>query len=99
MRRVLCLDDSAGQHQARRERFVLFLPEVMAVGLMVFVHGGYWRAFDKSDWSHLAAGALAKNKINILAVTQTSRQTNMQFVVERDSFNDAQVALHRSLCE
>jgi aspartate kinase len=47
----------------------------------------------------LAAGALAKNKINILAVTQTSRQTNMQFVVERDSFRDAQVALHRSLCE
>ena len=47
----------------------------------------------------LAAGALAKNDINILAVSQTSRQTNMQFVVERDSFNDAQVALHRSLCE
>jgi aspartate kinase len=47
----------------------------------------------------LAAGALAKNNINILAVTQTSRQTNMQFVVERDSFKDAQVALHRSLCE
>ena len=39
-----------------------------------------------------AAGALAKSNINILAVTQTSRQTNMQFVVERDSFKDAQVA-------
>jgi aspartate kinase len=47
----------------------------------------------------LAAGALAKSNINILAVAQTSRQTNMQFVVERDSFEDAQVALHRSLCE
>jgi aspartate kinase len=46
-----------------------------------------------------AAGALAKSNINILAVAQTSRQTNMQFVVERDSFNDAQVALHRALCE
>ena len=43
-----------------RERFELFLPEGMALGLMVFVHGGYWRAFDKSDWSHLAAGALAR---------------------------------------
>ena len=43
-----------------RERFDLFLPEGMALGLMVFVHGGYWRAFDKSDWSHLAAGALAR---------------------------------------
>lgn len=29
-------------------------------GLAVFVHGGYWMAFDKSSWSHLAAGALAR---------------------------------------
>jgi arylformamidase len=43
-----------------RERFDLFLPEGMALGLVVFVHGGYWRAFGKSDWSHLAAGALAR---------------------------------------
>ena len=27
---------------------------------MVFVHGGYWRRFDRSDWSHFSAGALAK---------------------------------------
>jgi len=43
-----------------RERFDLFLPEGVALGLAVFVHGGYWRAFDKSDWSHLATGALAR---------------------------------------
>jgi acetyl esterase/lipase len=43
-----------------RERFDLFLPEGMAQGLVVFVHGGYWRAFGKSDWSHLAAGPLAR---------------------------------------
>lgn len=29
-------------------------------GLAIFVHGGYWMAFDKSSWSHLAAGALAR---------------------------------------
>lgn len=29
-------------------------------GLAVFVHGGYWMAFDKSSWSHLAAGALQR---------------------------------------
>jgi arylformamidase len=29
-------------------------------GLLVFVHGGYWLRFDKSIWSHLAAGALAQ---------------------------------------
>ena len=26
-------------------------------GLVVFVHGGYWRAFDRGDWSHLAGRA------------------------------------------
>jgi acetyl esterase/lipase len=41
-----------------RERFDLFLPDGMAQGLVVFVHGGYWRAFGKSDWSHLAGGPL-----------------------------------------
>ena len=28
-------------------------------GLVVFVHGGYWMALDKSFWSHLAAGSVA----------------------------------------
>ncbi len=46
-----------------------------------------------------AAGALARAKINILAVSQTARQTNMQFIVTREAFDPAVVALHRSLCE
>lgn len=45
-----------------------------------------------------AAGALAADKINILAVSQTSRQTNMQFIVQRDQFANAQRALHKALC-
>jgi len=44
-----------------RERFDLFLPEGTAQGLVVFVHGGYWRSFAKSDWSHLAEGALRRD--------------------------------------
>jgi len=43
-----------------RERFDLFLPDGPALGTFIFVHGGYWMAFDKSSWSHLAAGALAR---------------------------------------
>ena len=43
-----------------RQRFDLFLPEGAVRGLMVFVHGGYWLAFGRGDWSHLAAGALAR---------------------------------------
>lgn len=42
-----------------RHRLDLFLPESAPQGLVIFVHGGYWRAFDKSLWSHFAAGALA----------------------------------------
>ncbi|WP_296423194.1 alpha/beta hydrolase [Yoonia sp.] len=42
-----------------RQRFDLFHPNRSAKGLVVFVHGGYWLRFDKSYWSHLAAGPLA----------------------------------------
>lgn len=43
-----------------RHRFDLFRPEGVPRGLLVFVHGGYWLAFGREDWSHLAAGALAR---------------------------------------
>lgn len=43
-----------------RQRFDLFLPAGAPRGLMVFVHGGYWLAFGRETWSHLAAGALAR---------------------------------------
>lgn len=45
-----------------------------------------------------ATKALAEAKINILTVSQTSRQTNMQFTVNRDHFVLAQRALHQALC-
>ena len=41
-----------------RQRLDLFRPDGDPLGLAVFVHGGYWMAFDKSGWSHLARGAL-----------------------------------------
>ena len=41
-----------------RNRLDLFLPQSTPLGLVVFVHGGYWQALDKSYWSHLAAGAV-----------------------------------------
>ena len=43
-----------------RHRFDLFLPEAAPRGLAVFIHGGYWLSFGREDWSHLAAGALAR---------------------------------------
>ncbi len=47
-----------GDHS--RERLHLFRPERTPRGLVVFVHGGYWMAFGREDFSHLAAGPLAR---------------------------------------
>lgn len=43
-----------------RQAFDLFHPEGPARGTVIFVHGGYWRETDRSLWSHLAAGPLAR---------------------------------------
>lgn len=43
-----------------REAFDLFRPEGPVRGVVVFVHGGYWLRFDRSYWSWLAAGPLAR---------------------------------------
>ncbi len=43
-----------------RQRFDLFMPDGVPRGLLVYVHGGYWLAFGRENWSHLAAGALAR---------------------------------------
>ena len=42
-----------------RNRFDLFLPEGVPKGLVVFIHGGYWKSMERSYWSHLAQGSLA----------------------------------------
>lgn len=42
-----------------REVLDLFLPEGTPKGLFIFVHGGYWMKFDRTDWSHLAEGMRA----------------------------------------
>lgn len=52
------LDQAYGP--APRNRFDLFLPDCAPRGLMVFIHGGYWLAFGRETWSHLASGALAR---------------------------------------
>ena len=41
-----------------RQRLDLFRPMGEPRGLVVYVHGGFWKALDKSYWSHLAGGAL-----------------------------------------
>lgn len=46
--------------EAEREAYDLWMPEGPPKGLAVFLHGGWWMNFDRSCFSHLAAGPLAK---------------------------------------
>lgn len=43
-----------------RQRYDLFYPAGQPTGLVVFIHGGYWRRFHRTDWSHFSAGATAR---------------------------------------
>jgi arylformamidase len=49
-----------GYGDGARNRFDLFRPEGPPKGLVVFVHGGFWKALDKSFWSHLARGPVER---------------------------------------
>ncbi|MCF6176423.1 MAG: aspartate kinase [Victivallaceae bacterium] len=46
-----------------------------------------------------AADALAKANINVLSLSQSMRQVNIQFIIQRQEFNDAQIALHHEFVE
>lgn len=43
-----------------RQKMDVFYPASKPEGLVVFVHGGYWLRFDRTDWSHFAAGLSAR---------------------------------------
>ncbi len=45
-----------------------------------------------------ATTALADRKINVEAVSQSLMQVNMQFVIERQNYKEAIIALNRALC-
>lgn len=45
-----------------------------------------------------AAKALADNKINIICLSQSMRQVNMQFVIRREDYKQAIIALNDAMC-
>ena len=52
------LDVSYGPSE--RQAYDIFHPEGTSNGTLIFVHGGYWRRFDRKIWSFLAKGALER---------------------------------------
>ncbi len=45
-----------------------------------------------------ATSVLAENKINVICVSQSYRQINMQFVIDRADYKKAVAALNGALC-
>jgi len=43
-----------------RQKMDIFYPEGDINGLMVFVHGGYWKSRDRKDWSAFATGGITR---------------------------------------
>lgn len=50
----------AAYGSAERERIYLFRPESPPKGLVVFIHGGWWRRFEPESFLHLARGPVAR---------------------------------------
>lgn len=50
------LDVSYGPGE--RNAMDVFLPEGTPRGLVVFIHGGFWKSLDRSYWSHFASGCV-----------------------------------------
>ena len=74
------LDIAYGPHA--RHRYDLFLPKDRLRGLAVFVHGGYWMAFDKSTWSHLAEGAVAQGFAAMLPSYRLAPEATLRDIAE-----------------
>ena len=92
---VLIYEKDCSPHllDAMRQRFELVTTQNVAIVCAIGSN------IAKPGMLAKAARALADSNINILTVSQTSRQTNMQFTLKRDHFVQAQRALHRALCE
>lgn len=55
------LDVSYGSSE--RETLDLFLPDRADAPVHIFIHGGYWRLMDKSDFSYLAEGLVSEGAL------------------------------------
>lgn len=90
--------------QSERQQFDLFLPSVTPVGLLVFVHGGYWMRLDRSIFSHLAAGPTDRGwavampgydlcpQVSIATIAQQIKQA-ITTVANRSEFADKPLRL------
>jgi acetyl esterase/lipase len=79
---------------APRNRLDLFLPEGRCRGLVVFVHGGFWKAFDKSSWSHLARGSLERGYAVAMPSYSLCPEVRISTITEEVAAAIGHAALH-----
>ncbi len=65
-----------------KETVDLFLPPVRAKGTFVFLHGGYWRALDKSDFSFVAPPFVARGYAVAVANYDLCPDVSMATIVD-----------------
>ncbi|KAJ55821.1 esterase [Actibacterium mucosum KCTC 23349] len=51
------IDTDIAYGSSARQKLDIIWPDRAPKGLAMFVHGGYWMAFDKSNWTQFAKGA------------------------------------------
>lgn len=71
--------------ELERENIYVFHPTTSTPvkGLAVFVHGGYWMAFDASYWSHLATGALAQGWVVAMPSYTLAPQARISVITQQ----------------
>lgn len=61
-----------------REHVDVFQPARKPAGIAIYIHGGYWLRFSQSDWSHLAAGAIANQHITAMVGYPLCPESNIR---------------------
>jgi arylformamidase len=61
----------------------IFLPEQTDAPVHLFIHGGYWRAMDKSDFSYLAKGLVNRGALVAIANYGRCPALSMDGIVEQ----------------
>ncbi len=80
--RSLCeLDISYGASES--ETLDLFIPARSNAPVLVFIHGGYWRSMDKSDFSYLAEGFVDRGGLVVVVNYGLCRAVTMDDIVRQ----------------
>lgn len=89
----VCFDEIAYGPDPR-QKLDLVRPKRSAAGLVVFLHGGYWRRTDKSFWSHVASGVAASGWAAALPSYRLAPSVRLSEIQR-----DAQAAVLRAVSE